>query len=104
MAAAGRGELAGLVAAAAGYVFDLAAELPVRGWLFALSEGEHVLLLLCHHIVGDGWSLQVLISDLAAAYAGESHGLLIVHQVCDLVELRSGPGGTAIRLHMRLST
>jgi hypothetical protein len=28
---------------------------------------------------------------------------LIVHQVCDLVELRSGPGGTAIRLHMRLN-
>jgi anti-sigma regulatory factor (Ser/Thr protein kinase) len=40
---------------------------------------------------------------LAAADAGESHGLLIVHQVCDLVELRSGPGGTAIRLHMRLN-
>jgi hypothetical protein len=28
---------------------------------------------------------------------------LIVHQVCDLVELRSGPAGTAIRLHMRLN-
>ena len=40
---------------------------------------------------------------LAAADAGESHGLLIVHQLCDLVELRSGPGGTAIRLHMRLN-
>jgi anti-sigma regulatory factor (Ser/Thr protein kinase) len=40
---------------------------------------------------------------LAAADAGESHGLMIVHQVCDLVELRSGPGGTAVRLHMRLN-
>ena len=40
---------------------------------------------------------------LAAADAGESHGLMIVHQVCDLVELRSGPGGTTIRLHMRLN-
>ena len=40
---------------------------------------------------------------LAAADADESHGLLIVHQVCDLVELRSGPGGTTIRLHMRLN-
>ena len=74
VAAAGRGELAGLVAAAAGYVFDLAAELPVRGWLFALSEDEHVLVLLCHHIVGDGWSMQVLISDLAAAYAARAEG------------------------------
>ena len=74
VAAAGRRELAGLVAAAAGYVFDLAAELPVRGWLFTLSEDEHVLVLLCHHIVGDGWSLQVLISDLATAYAARAAG------------------------------
>ena len=72
VAAAGRRELAGLVAAAAGHVFDLAAELPVRGWLLALSEDEHVLVLLCHHIVGDGWSLQVLISDLATAYAARA--------------------------------
>ena len=74
VAPARRGELAGLVAAAAGYVFDLAAELPVRGWLFVRSEDEHVLVLLCHHIVGDGWSLQVLISDLATAYAARAEG------------------------------
>jgi anti-sigma regulatory factor (Ser/Thr protein kinase) len=30
------------------------------------------------------------------------HGLWIVHQVCDLVELRSGRDGTTIRLHMSL--
>jgi anti-sigma regulatory factor (Ser/Thr protein kinase) len=29
-------------------------------------------------------------------------GLWVVHQVCDLVELRSGQGGTAVRMHMRL--
>jgi anti-sigma regulatory factor (Ser/Thr protein kinase) len=28
-------------------------------------------------------------------------GLWVVHQVCDLVELRSGPGGTTIRMHIR---
>lgn len=39
---------------------------------------------------------------LAAADAESGHGLSLVHQVCDLVELRSGPDGTAIRLHMRL--
>ena len=37
-----------------------------------------------------------------AADAGGGHGLWLVHQVCDLVELRSGPGETVIRLHMRL--
>jgi len=29
-------------------------------------------------------------------------GLWVVHQVCDLVQIRTGPAGTAIRLHMRL--
>ena len=37
-----------------------------------------------------------------AAGAGNGHGLWLVHQVCDLVDLRSGPGETVIRLHMRL--
>lgn len=34
--------------------------------------------------------------------AHSGHGLWTVHQVCDLVELRSDPGGTVTRLHMRL--
>ncbi len=74
VAAARSGELAGLVAAATGYVFDLAAELPIRAWLFTVSRDEHVLVLLCHHIVSDGWSMQVLMGDLAAAYAARSSG------------------------------
>ena len=46
-------------AAAARRVFDLAAETAApRAPLFSLAEGEHVLLLLVHHIaVCDGWSL-----------------------------------------------
>jgi anti-sigma regulatory factor (Ser/Thr protein kinase) len=39
-----------------------------------------------------------------AAGAGNGHGLWLVHQVCDLVELRSGLGETVIRLHMRLDS
>jgi anti-sigma regulatory factor (Ser/Thr protein kinase) len=38
------------------------------------------------------------------ASAGNGHGLWLVHQVCDLVELRSAPGETVIRLHMRLNS
>jgi anti-sigma regulatory factor (Ser/Thr protein kinase) len=30
------------------------------------------------------------------------HGLWLVNQVCDLVELRSGEDGTTVRIHMRL--
>jgi nonribosomal peptide synthetase DhbF len=67
-------ELAGLIEAAARREFDLASELPIRAWLFTLAEGEHVLLLLCHHIACDGWSMQVMMSDLAAAYAARRQG------------------------------
>ncbi len=72
--AARRGELAGLVAAAAGHVFDLAGELPFRASLITLTGREHVLVLLCHHTASDGWSLQVLLSDLASAYQARRDG------------------------------
>src|SRR5580658_7544836 len=67
-------ELAGLIDAAARHEFDLASELPIRAWLFALAEQEHVLLLLCHHIASDGWSMQVLMSDVATAYQARRDG------------------------------
>ncbi len=39
-----------------------------------------------------------------AADAGRGHGLWVVHQVCDLVEMRTGNSGTTFRLHMRLGS
>jgi anti-sigma regulatory factor (Ser/Thr protein kinase) len=37
-----------------------------------------------------------------AADAGRGHGLWVVHQVCDLVEMRTNDSGTTLRLHMAL--
>lgn len=39
---------------------------------------------------------------LHPADPGSGRGLWVVHQVCDLVQIRTGSAGTAIRLHMRL--
>ncbi|MFL6162147.1 MAG: amino acid adenylation domain-containing protein [Jatrophihabitantaceae bacterium] len=72
--AADRAGLPGLLAQAIGHVFDLAAELPVRAWLFQLGPQEQVLLLLLHHIAGDGWSVGVLMRDLGQAYQARLEG------------------------------
>ena len=53
---------------------NLASEPPLRAHLFALGEREHVLLLLLHHIAGDGWSLAPLWRDLALGYAARCRG------------------------------
>ncbi|MFE3515491.1 amino acid adenylation domain-containing protein, partial [Streptomyces sp. NPDC059166] len=59
-----------LLAEEAGRAFDLSCGLPLRAVLFTLSDDIHVLLLVVHHIAGDGWSLAPLMRDLEAAYTG----------------------------------
>jgi hypothetical protein len=57
--------------------FDLARGPLLRAVLLRTGAAEHVLLLIVHHIVIDGWSLTVLVRDLVALYAalaGESGG------------------------------
>ncbi|MGM9331166.1 amino acid adenylation domain-containing protein [Streptomyces murinus] len=67
-------ELPDLLTSAARHPFDLAAEPPLRADLFELSSREFVLLLVVHHIAGDGWSLGPLASDLARAYTARVRG------------------------------
>ncbi|MFJ9737040.1 amino acid adenylation domain-containing protein [Streptomyces sp. NPDC101166] len=54
--------------------FDLADEPPLRAHLFTDGAQEHYLLLVLHHIAGDGASLDVLLRDLAAAYTARLLG------------------------------
>ena len=68
------GELAGALGRAAGAGFDLCAQPPLRAHLFGLSGRSHVLLLVLHHIAGDGWSLRPLLGDLARCYGARRLG------------------------------
>ncbi|HEX5760996.1 MAG TPA: amino acid adenylation domain-containing protein [Thermoanaerobaculia bacterium] len=51
--------------------FDLARGPLLRAALLRLDAEEHLLLLTVHHIVADGWSLGILLRELAALYAGQ---------------------------------
>ncbi|MEU2126668.1 amino acid adenylation domain-containing protein, partial [Nocardia niwae] len=67
-------EVAALVAAAVGEGFDVTAAPPVRVRLIVLSESEHVLVCVVHHIAGDGFSMGPLTRDLMDAYLQRSRG------------------------------
>ncbi len=54
--------------------FDLEHLPPLRAHLFAIAPDEHVLLLLLHHIAGDGWSMGPLADDVCTAYAARCRG------------------------------
>lgn len=48
--------------------FDLELGPLVRATLLRLDQTDHVLLFTMHHIVSDGWSMGVLIREVAALY------------------------------------
>nr|QEO74679.1 condensation domain-containing protein [uncultured bacterium] len=54
--------------------FDLTRGPLFRFRLLRLGEEQHLLLLMMHHIISDGWSLGVLGRELAALYEAYSTG------------------------------
>ena len=67
-------ELSEAVRQACGRGFDVSRELPLRAHLYVLGEAEQVLLVVLHHIAGDGWSLRPLLRDLAEFYRARVDG------------------------------
>jgi amino acid adenylation domain-containing protein len=54
--------------------FDLAARPPLRARLLRHDHREHVLLVTMHHIVTDGWSMEVFWGELARGYRAAVEG------------------------------
>ncbi|MET0398153.1 MAG: condensation domain-containing protein, partial [Longimicrobiaceae bacterium] len=54
--------------------FDLAHGPLLRSTLLRVGEDEHVLLFTLHHVVSDGWSMDVLVREVSALYGAFSRG------------------------------
>ncbi|MEV6410710.1 amino acid adenylation domain-containing protein [Kribbella sp. NPDC051718] len=68
--------------------FDLTRDPPLRAWLLRTAEADQVLLIVFHHIVGDGWSFGPFADDLERAYADRTAArrpqwLPLPHQYAD---------------------
>ncbi|RNL73104.1 condensation domain-containing protein [Streptomyces sp. I6] len=64
----------GVVASVTGSWFDLSADVPLRGCVLQTGDEEFVLVLVIHHIAGDGGSLAPLARDVSAAYRARVTG------------------------------
>jgi amino acid adenylation domain-containing protein len=67
-------ELRAAVQAAAHRRFDLEAGPLLRMSLFTCAPDDHVFLVGVHHIVGDFWSLVLLVEEMQALYPAECSG------------------------------
>ncbi|HLO85329.1 MAG TPA: condensation domain-containing protein, partial [Nostocaceae cyanobacterium] len=48
--------------------FDLENNPAIRVRLFTVSEKEHILLIVLHHLIGEGWSIGILLEELKVLY------------------------------------
>jgi acyl-CoA synthetase (AMP-forming)/AMP-acid ligase II len=48
---------------------------PFKTVLYRLGDGDHVLLVVAHHLVWDGWSIGLFVQELSVLYGARSAGL-----------------------------
>ena len=62
------------LAQAAQQPFDISSDHLLRVKLLRLGQQEHIVLLTIHHIISDGWSIGVLVEELATLYQAFCNG------------------------------
>ncbi|VVE25297.1 non-ribosomal peptide synthetase [Pandoraea anhela] len=67
--------------------FDLAAGPLWRVHLMQVDEHSHVLMLVMHHLISDGWSMNLLIGDLARAYRAHASGATPVREMTHVTHI-----------------
>lgn len=67
-------ELAGLILRECRRPFDLSKGPLIQVTLFRLQEHEHVMLVMMHHSISDGWSRGIFMRELALLYAACCQG------------------------------
>jgi len=63
-----------LVEAESLHTFDLASGPLIRTSLLRLDERDHVLAVICHHTISDGWSMGRFYLELSALYSAQLAG------------------------------
>jgi hypothetical protein len=72
--ARGEAEAMGVVAGEMRRPFDLSRDVLLRAVVVQVADQEFLLGLAIHHIVADGWSLDILVRELGAFYAASVSG------------------------------
>ncbi len=67
-------ELASHIRASVNSRFDLSADHLLRAELIGLKEDEHILVVVVHHIVSDGWSIPILVREFNELYRSWKEG------------------------------
>jgi amino acid adenylation domain-containing protein len=80
-------EVARVARAEASTPFDLAVGPLLRAQVLRLGEAEHVVLLTMHHIISDGWSMGVLVKEIAGLYEAIANGAKPVEAQAALEQL-----------------
>jgi anti-sigma regulatory factor (Ser/Thr protein kinase) len=108
--AAGRAQRAGLPPRRVGDLVIAVGELAANTFAHTSGQGPLTLWVADSEIVCQVNDSGHISDPLAGRLkpdpvkAGGGHGLWVVQQVCDLVEIRTSVTGTAIRLHMHLKS